>query len=126
VSVIAFRPRRDHTDHGHGIPLSGDLRAPDGGPGKMLGHFRVQRLVLAPRGAFVTGVVTGELCDSDGSPVGVASRRVTAPADLVPGAEGLQPVVRSLQLDLMGITVTIPAFPIDPAMVLSPGRTGRP
>jgi hypothetical protein len=76
----------------------------------MLGHFRVQRLVLAPRGAFLTGVVTGELFDADGTVIGRDTGRVTAAADLVRADAGLVPTIRALQLDMMGIRVKVRDF----------------
>jgi hypothetical protein len=87
----------------------------------MTGHLRVQRLVLAPRGAFVTGIFSGELRESDGSLIGVGSRQATAPADLVRDGAGLRPVVRPLQLDLMGILVDVRAFAIDPVLAFPRG-----
>ena len=94
----------------------------------MEGFLRAHRLVIAPRGAFVSGVFTGELRDVDGSLVGVDSRRATAAADLVRERGGFAPVVRPFQLDLMGLTVEVDAIRIDP--MLAPGgraggRSGR-
>ena len=83
----------------------------------MDGHLRLQRLVLAPRGVFVTGVFTGELRELDGTLVGRDSKRMTAPADLVRDDQGLHPVVRPLQLDLMGLPVRVESFAIEPAKV---------
>jgi hypothetical protein len=93
----------------------------------MTGSLRLQRLVIVPRGAFVTGVFTGELREPDGTLVGVDSRRATVPADLVPHQTGLRPVVRPLQLDLMGITVDVQGFVIEPALAFprGDGRIGR-
>jgi len=121
VNVVAFRPRPgDDEPRGaeEGIPITGVLRSPNGRGGHLVGRFRVRRLVLAPRGAFVTGVVTGEMCDAEGVSIGVASRRVTAAADLLRTPDGLRPTVHALQLDLMGIPVTLHEFTIDPGVVL--------
>lgn len=87
----------------------------------MSGHLRLQRLVLAPRGAFVTGVFTGELRESDGSLIGVGTRRATAPVDLVRDDAGLRPVVRPLRLDVMGIIVDVHSFAIDPSLAFPRG-----
>jgi len=93
----------------------------------MTGSLRLQRLVIVPRGAFVTGVFTGELREPDGTLVGVDSRRASAPADLVSFDGGLRPVVRPLQLDLMGIAIDVHSFAIEPWLAFPRGdsRTGR-
>jgi hypothetical protein len=79
----------------------------------------VHRLVIVPRGAFVTGVFTGELREDDGSLIGVDTRRATIRADLVPHGDGYLPVLRPFQLDLMGLTVDVDATPVDPEGVRS-------
>ena len=107
---------------GDGIPLTGTFRSPRGNEGVMTGHLRLQRLVLAPRGAFVTGVFTGELREPDGTVVGRESRRATAPADLVRDELGLHPVVRPLELDLMGFAVLVHSFAIEPGQVFPAPR----
>ena len=127
MTVIAFRPRpRPHVpaDGRPGAP-GGDLPGasrPHGPPG---GFLRVHRLVIIPRGTFVTGVFTGELRDHDGSLVGVDTRRATIAADLVRQGEGYLPVLRPFQLDLMGITVDVDATTIDPAMAPPAERAHR-
>ena len=125
MTVIAFRPRRTPeapVSMGDGIPLTGTFRSPRGNEGVMTGHLRLQRLVLAPRGAFVTGVFTGELREPDGTVVGRESRRATAPADLVRDELGLHPVVRPLELDLMGFAVLVHSFAIEPGQVFPAPR----
>lgn len=89
----------------------------------MTGSLRLQRLVIVPRGAFITGVFTGELREPDGTLVGVDSRRATAPVDLVRDDSGLRPVVRPLQLDLMGITVHVERFTIEPSLAFPRGES---
>ena len=135
MTVIAFRPRSRSVSERSvpvpvpvPVPVVGSFRSPSGRTGRMEGFLRVHRLVIAPRGAFVSGVFTGELRDVDGSLVGVDSRRATAAADLVRERGGLAPVVRPFQLDLMGLTVEVDAIRIDP--MLAPGgraggRSGR-
>lgn len=119
MNVIAFRPR---SAPGPARTLMeqpvvrGTFRSPRGRAGRMSGSVRLQRLVLVPRGAFVTGVFTGELRDHDGSLIGVESRRATAPANLVQDERGFRPWVRPFSLDLMGITVDVEGFAVDPAL----------
>ena len=119
MTVIAFRPRAARTPMQHPT-VSGTFRSPRGRAGRMTGSVRVQRLVLVPRGAFVTGMFTGELHDDDGSLIGVETRRATAPADLVRDERGFWPWVRPFPIDLLGITVQVAGFAVDPALVFPP------
>lgn len=110
MTVIEFRPRpraAPDPDAGGHVPVAGRFRSPRGRMGRLDGSLRVQRLVVVREEAYVTGVVTGELRDSDGSLVGLDSRRVTAAADLVREHEHDVPVVRPFELDLMGLTVQL-------------------
>jgi hypothetical protein len=135
MTVIAFRPRphrgAPRIPDGDCTPITGTFRSPRGRAGSLTGHLRLQRLVIAPRGAFVTGVFTGELREADGTLIGVDSRRATTPADLVRDDDGMRPVVRSLQLDLMGIAIEVEPFAIEPSLAFPRGesrpgrRTGR-
>lgn len=129
MTVIAFRPRPrprrggPRTPDGDSTAITGSFRSPRGRAGSMTGHLRLQRLVIAPRGAFVTGVFTGELREPDGTLIGVDSRRATAPADMVRDDTGMRPVVRSLQLDLMGIVIEVEPFAIEPSLAFPRGES---
>ena len=128
MTVIAFRPRPRAADLAAAdtpVPLAGTFRSPRGRLGHMVGALRVHRLVVVPRGTFVTGVFTGELRDDDGSLVGVDTRRATIAADLVREGHGYLPVLRPFQLDLMGITVDVEATTIDPAPTSGPNPSRR-
>ena len=120
MTVIAFRPRRDVTDQqpvdAEENPFVGVFRSPRGRAGTMSGHLRLQRIVIVPRGAFVTGVFTGELREPDGTLIGVDSRRCTVPADLQRNDNGLEAVIRPMQLDLMGIVVDVLPFAVAPSL----------
>lgn len=85
----------------------------------MEGVLRVHRVVIVPRGVFVTGVFTGGLRDQDGTVVGVDSRRLTTPADLVREGDGYVPVVRAFTLDLMGLSVDLEEARIAASLTLS-------
>jgi hypothetical protein len=133
MTVIAFRPRpaaASKPDADSPVPLAGTFRSPRGRTGHLQGSIRVRRLVIEPRGAFVTGVFTGELREDDGSLIGVDTRRATIEADLVRHGDGYLPVLRPFQLDLMGLTVDVASTPVDPALVpdwrANPGRPGWP
>lgn len=120
MTVIAFRPRpRDGETPEQDLQctaFSGVFRSPRGRTGTMTGELRMHRLVIAPRGAFVTGVFTGTLLDFDGTVVGVDSRRRTVRADLLRGEDGLRAVIRPMQLDLMGLCVDISSFEVLPTL----------
>lgn len=127
MTVIAFRPRRSAVEQDpeddEGNPFTGVFRSPRGRAGTMCGHLRVQRLVIVPRGAFVTGVFTGELREPDGTVIGVDSRRCTVAADLQRDDDGIEAVIRPMQLDLMGIVVDVFAFAVAPSLPFPPAPT---
>jgi hypothetical protein len=130
MTVIAFRPRHDSDGPAPGDGenvVTGTFRSPRGLTGIMTGTLRLHRVVLAPRGVFVTGVFTGELREPDGTLVGRDSTRATVPADLTRDEHGLHPVVRALQLELMGIGVHVEPFAIEAAHAFPPGdpESGR-
>ena len=124
MTVIAFRPRSTPASADTPVPLTGTFRSPRGRLGHMEGSLRVHRLVIVPRGTFVTGVFTGELRDDDDSLVGVDTRRATIAADLVRRGSGYLPGLRPFQLDLMGITVDVDETAIDPGH--APARDDNP
>jgi hypothetical protein len=130
MNVIAFRPRPSrsgpHAGADDGTAIRGTFRSPRGRCGQMIGSVRLQRLVLVPRGAFITGVFTGELHEPDGTLIGVDSRRATAPADLLRDETGLHPIVRPLRLELMGIPVDIPSFAIETSLAFHGGEKRSP
>ena len=132
MTVIAFRPRstprRDSAPGREHPQIRGTFRSPTGGSGRMTGSLRVQRLVMTERGAFVTGVFTGSLRDDGGTPIGIESRRATVPVDLVRDVAGFRPWVRPFELDLMGISVEVSTFALDPSFAfprLDPVRGRR-
>jgi hypothetical protein len=88
----------------------------------MRGILRVRAVDLDAGGASLDGVFTAELRERDGGLIGVDSRRVTVAADLEPHDSGRRLVVGPLDLDLMGITVRVQRFAIDPSAVALPGR----
>lgn len=127
MTVIAFRPRPSAVDQSpsddEATPFSGAFRSPRGRAGTMRGHLRLQRLVIIPRGVFVTGVFTGEMSEPDGTVIGVDSRRCTVAADLRRDERGLRAVVRPMRLDLMGIVVDVLPFAVEPSLPFPPAPT---
>src|SRR5690348_9807762 len=120
MTVIAFRPRpnpeQPSAREAEGTPIAGAFASPRGHRATMHGCVRLQRLVIAPRGAFIVGVFTGELREPDGTLIGTGSRRATVPAELEWEHDGLHPVVRAMQLDLMGFDIEVEPFVIEPAL----------
>jgi len=62
------------------------------------------------RPALRRGIFTGALLDADGTPIGHGSRRHTAPAAVSKGAREVTAVIGPVDVDLLGLTVTIEAF----------------
>ena len=117
MTVIAFPPRvgrHDTSDAGNHHTVTGSFRSPRARRGEMAGNLRVARLRLTPDGVRLTGVFTAELREDDGAVIGLDSRRTTVTAEVVHGRGGPLLVVGPLDLDLMGITVHVEPFTIDP------------
>ena len=58
------------------------------------------------------GVFAGELCDADGTRIGVGSCRRTAPAEIQHGPEGTAAAIGPVDVQLLGLTVNVPVFTI--------------
>jgi hypothetical protein len=76
----------------------------------MSGSMRVERFIDLPHAVALDAVFTGRLVDADGTPIGVGSRRQQVPAAVLPSPEGAQLSVGPLQVDILGLTVSVPAF----------------
>jgi hypothetical protein len=61
---------------------------------------------------YAAGVFAGQLLDADGTTIGWGSRRKTAPARIVRGLRGVTAVIGPVDVDLLGMTVSVPAFTI--------------
>lgn len=130
MTVIALRPRKPSqggTSEGRQPPeLTGVFRSPTGAPGVFSGSLRLERLILTPHGAFVSGVVTGELTTAGGAHVGRDSRQVTTAAELRRADGRTQAVVLAFVVDMMGIPVRIDSFTLDPGFVAHGARRAHP
>ena len=117
MTVIAFPhpySQPEHTYAGSNPSVTGAFQSPRGRSGHMNGTLRVRTLLPSPAGVSVTGVFTAELREADGGLIGVDSRRATLTASPLRGERGLQLVVDPLELELMGITVRVQRFTIEP------------
>jgi hypothetical protein len=81
----------------------------------MTGCLRLDRFIMVSHRLCVVGVFAGELLDADGTTIGWGSRRKTAPAEIVRDLRGLAAVIGPVDVDLMGMTVSVAAFTIHAA-----------
>jgi hypothetical protein len=65
------------------------------------------------------GVFIGELLDSDGTTIGVGSRE-TIPAEIARSLHERAVVIGSADVDLLGLTMSIPAFTMGTGVVRRP------
>jgi hypothetical protein len=119
MTVIALHPRADHRLPGPLVPgqgmarIHGTFRSPRGGEGTMTGWLRLGGFVVVSGQLCAAGVFTGELLDADGTTIGVSSRRRTAPVKITRTAERLTALVGPVDVDLLGLTVAVPAFIVE-------------
>jgi hypothetical protein len=81
----------------------------------MTGSLRVERLLATSDRLWAEGVFTGALVDADGTHIGTASRRQRVPAMVAHDLEGHPVVIGPVEVDLIGLTVTVPAVTVDAA-----------
>ena len=114
---LARGRRRARPDFAHPrnrpVATRGTFRGPSGRLGTMSGSMRLHRLALVSGRVRAVGVFTGELFDADGSCVGVDSRRAVAPADVVRSAAGISVTVGPVDVDLLGLAVSIEEFTME-------------
>lgn len=106
----ALAPERTLPSSGISTPVRGTFRSPSGRSGTMTGSVRVERVVTTSGSLWVQGVFTGELLDADGSHIATSSRRHLACARIARDLEGAPTVVGPVQIDLLGLRVSVPAF----------------
>jgi len=119
MPVIPFPQRRRHREPAPLLPLNRESRihgtfpSPSGRVGTMTGCLRLDRFVVVSDRLFAAGVFAGELLDADGTTIGWGGRYQTAPAEIVRGLRGVTAVIGPVDVDLLGLTVSVPAFTID-------------
>jgi len=79
----------------------------------MTGWLRLGGFVVVSGQLCAAGVFTGELLDAEGTTIGVSSRRRTAPVKITRTAERLTALVGPVDVDLLGLTVAVPAFTVE-------------
>jgi hypothetical protein len=89
----------------------------------MTGSLRLERFHVISDRLYAAGVFTGELLDSDGTTIGVGSRRRTVPAEIARSLHDMAVVIGPVDVDLLGLTVSIPAFTMDTGVVRRPLHT---
>lgn len=102
--------------------IQGHFRSPTGRNGVMTGTYRLERLEGAAEPGPATtayGVFTGRLVDADGTVIGRSSRRQRAPAG---ATSEHRLVVGPVEVDLLGLTVHVPAFPLSDGAVTGASR----
>jgi hypothetical protein len=92
----------------------------------MTGCLRLDRFVVVSDRLCAAGVFAGELLDADGTIIGWGSRSKTAPVKIVRGPRGLTAVIGPVDLDLLGLTVSVPAFTIDSEARMGPSSRPLP
>ena len=86
----------------------------------MTGWLRLERFQVVSDRLCAAGVFTGELLDSDGTSIGVGSRRRTVPAEIARSLHEMAVVIGPVDVDLLGLTVSIPAFTMGTGVVRRP------
>jgi hypothetical protein len=126
MPVIPLPQRHRNGEPAPAPPLNGEaridgtFRSPSGGFGTMTGSLRLERFHVISDRLYAAGVFTGELVDSDGTTIGVGSRRRTVPAEIARSLHDMAVVIGPVDVDLLGLTVSIPAFTMDTGVVRRP------
>jgi hypothetical protein len=119
MPVIPFPQTRRHSEPAPVLPpnresrIQGTFTSPSGRVGTMTGCLRLDRFVVVSGRLCAAGVFAGQLLDADGTTIGWGSRRKIAPAKIVRGPRGVTAVIGPVDVDLLGLTMSVPAFTID-------------
>jgi hypothetical protein len=100
--------------------IHGTFPSPNGGLGTMTGWLRLERFLVTSDRLCAAGVFTGELVDPDGNTIGFGSRRRTVPAEIASSLHDVAVVIGPVDVDLLGLTVSIPAFTMGTAVIRRP------
>jgi len=129
MPVIPF-PQRHRYGESAPVPppnresrIRGTFPSPTGRVGTMTGCLRLDRFVMVSDRLCASGVFAGELLDADGTSIGWGSRRKACPAEIVRGPREVTAVIGPVDVDLMGLTVSVPAFTIHGARMRPSSRS---
>lgn len=126
MTVIAFPQRHKNREPAPARLLNrkaaihGTFPSPSGGLGTMTGWMRLARLHMVSDQLCAAGVFSGELLDSKGDTIGVASRRRTVSAEIAQSLNDHAAVIGPVDVDFLGLTVSITAFTLDTGVVRLP------
>ena len=117
MTVLPFRTGPSANARGAGPPsgtaeIVGTFPAPSGGRGTFTGSYRLERLVDQFGQLAAAGIFTGELHEADGTHVGLASRRLTCAAVVGSDAESHLVQVGPVDVNLLGLMVTVQEFTV--------------
>jgi hypothetical protein len=117
MAVIPFPQRHRYRESDHVPPnresrIHGTFPSPSGRVGTMTGCFRLDRFIMVADRLCASGVFGGQLLDADGTSIGWGSRRKACPAETVRGLHEVTAVIGPVDVDLMGMTVSVGAFTI--------------
>src|SRR5450759_1383270 len=129
MPVIPFPQRRRHREPAPLLPpnresrIHGTFPSPSGRVGTMTGCLRLDRFVVVSDRLCAAGVFAGQLLDADGTTIGWSGRYQTAPAEIVRGLRGVTAVIGPVDVDLLGLTVSVPAFTVRRARMRRSSRS---
>jgi hypothetical protein len=114
MTVIPFLTRRAKPSEPGTVPplpadavATGTFHSPSGRAGAFTGTYRLERFVSQFGQLAAAGVFTGELTNSDGSHIGMASRRHTAAVEVIATRTTLLARLGPVDVNLLGFIVTV-------------------
>jgi hypothetical protein len=113
MTVIPFAPRAERPEPGTRPRLpadavvTGTFRSPSGRAGTFTGTYRLERFVSQFGELAAAGVFTGVLTDTDGSHIGMGSRRHTAAVEVTASRTTLLARLGPVDVNLVGFLVTV-------------------
>jgi hypothetical protein len=117
MTVIPFTPRAERPETRPQLladaVATGTFRSPSGRAGAFTGTYRLERFVSQFGQLAAAGVFSGELTDTDGSHIGMGSRRQTAAVEVIAGRTTPLARLGPLDVNLLGFLVTVAELTVD-------------
>ena len=117
IPLFTRRAKRPRPGTGPPLPAdvvaTGTFRSPSGRAGAFTGTYRLERFVSQFGQLAAAGVFAGELTDSDGSHIGMGSRRHTLAVEVIATRTTLLARLGPVDINLLGIIVTITELSLD-------------